>query len=275
MSDLILFTNRSGSTFFADILAYTNKTVNLGEGLHSIVRPYNWNTEANRQASIYKQFASDNISSRHYNRQTRGFDHIGFVNNQQKRVSSLISTDVQWTAKLNLDKQNFNYEVVEHCSKNNIKIYITHREDIVGQFISTLNARYRLEIANSKEDNFIYTNNHPGHPDYGVMKIPFIWLHMYTNIFIDQLLMWRAVYEMYKPYLQLVSYEKHIKPTNLQQFGISSSIIEQYKKESQHLVPTPHNSSNFQVTDDQVDNLPSAWDSALYYIQRHKHLVEI
>ena len=67
MNNLILFTNRSGSTILTDLISYSQGTINLGEGLHSLARQYNYNNDIQRQSELYKQFSSTSITARYHN----------------------------------------------------------------------------------------------------------------------------------------------------------------------------------------------------------------
>ena len=154
---------------------------------------------------------------------------------------------------------------------------MTHRQDIVSQFISKINARYRLEIAKfgvSGDSQFIYTNNDTS-TQYDTMSIEFKWLYMYLNVFIEQLMMWRVLYEMFKKHVKVVSYENHIRPMKFESFGIQNSLVGQYKQEKQHLVPTPVNANKVIVIDDHPKPIIGAWEQSLHYVERHKYLVEI
>lgn len=277
MSNLVLFTNRSGSTILTDLLAYRDGSVNLGEGLHSAARNYNFNTNENKKTLLYKQFSYHSLTAAHHNYQTRGSDYIGFFEAKQRRINLLKTTDIQWTVKEMLEKLTLDMPFIKYCASNNINVYLTHRQDIVSQFISKVNARYRSEIAEHNHySNFIYTNQCK-FTDYDEMRIKFNWLHMYTNIFVEQLMVWRIVYEQLKSYnlLKIVSYENEIKPMNLARCGIDNNILSKYNNERQHLVPTPKNATKVIVQDDNTKQIVGAWQQALYYVERHKYLVEV
>ena len=277
MSNLIVFTNRSGSTLLNEILAYNDQSVNLGEGLHSLAREYNYNTEENKQTELYKTFSTSSLTAIHHNVKTRGSDHIGFFKAKQTRMNILKQTNLQWTVKENLEKQTLDTSFVDYCVDNGINVYLTHRRDVVAQFISKINARYRLEIAKMGADNesqFIFTNK-DNITKYTEMKIPFHWLHLYLNVFIAQLMLWRVVYERYKHNIKIVSYENEIKPMNFQAIGISNDTVSRYNNEQKHLIPTPMNTDKVIVTDDHPKPIVGAWEQSLYYVERHKHLVEI
>lgn len=276
MSNLVLFTNRTGSTLLSDILAYNDRSVNLGEGLHSIARQYNYNPEENRQTELYKHFMQSSMTAQFHNQKTRGSDHIGFFKAKNARINILKNTDYQWTVKENLEKLTLDINFIDYCIENNINVYATHRYDVVSQFLSKINARYRLEIAKltTNESQFIYTNQ-DSTPHYLEIKIPFTWLHMYVNVFIEQLLMWRVIYERYKNNIKLVSYEDVIRPMDFTSLGISKQTVDNYRKETKHLVPTPYNCERVVVVDDHPKPVVGAWDQALFYIQKHQYLVEV
>lgn len=275
MNNLILFTSRSGSTLFADILAYNDGSINLGEGLHSIARNYNYNKAGNEDTTLYKKFSKDNLTANHHNVRTRGSDHIGFFIAKQQRIDLLKNTKEQWTIKENTEKQLMGFNFVKHCCDSpDINVYMTHRANVVDQFVSFINARYRAEIAKHTSSHFIFTNN-DSYQQYSEMCIPFNWLHMYVNVFIEQLLMWRTTYDRFKPYVKIVSYENNVRPMNFESIGISKQVVDNYKRETNHLVPTPNNVRNVVVVDDHPKPMRGAWEQSLFYINHHKHLVEI
>lgn len=273
MNNLILFTNRSGSTVLCDMISYASGTMNLGEGTHSMIRDYNYNKPEYKQTQLFKTLTESNLTSRYHNSITRGSDHIGFMKAKKKRIEIIKQTDIPWTAKEQTEKQTMDVDFIEYCCKNkDINVYMTHRLNIVEQFVSKVNARYRSEVA--KSGDFIYTNNDTSQA-YDVMQIKFGWLYLYTNVFIEQLMMWRVLYEKFKPHIQLVSYENEIKPMKFDNIGINSDTVSKYKEETQHLVPTPHNTKKVIVLDDHPRPIAGAWEQSLHYIGRHKYLVEI
>lgn len=273
MSNLVLFTVRSGSTLLSDILAYADGSINLGEGAHSIARSYNYNRPENKESQLFQIVSSQNLTSTHHNVHTRGSDHIGFYKSKNERLDLIKQSSMQWTMKENTEKLTIDFNFIEYCCRNNINVYMTHRENIVDQFISKINARYRSEIAKTNSD-FIFTNN-DSLKQYDSMNIKFTWLHMYTNVFIEQLMMWRILYDRFKPYVKIVSYENEIKPMNFSKIGIKDSVVANYKQETQHLVPTPHNTKKVIVMDDHPKPIAGAWEQSLHYIERFKYLVEI
>jgi hypothetical protein len=278
VSNLVLYTYRSGSTLLADLLSYSQGTINLGEGLSSLVRHYNYNLPEHRQTDLYKAFTT-HMSGRYYNMGTKGSDHIGFFRAKAERINILKNSNEQWTIKDTLEKLSLELSFIEHCIDNNINIYMTHRRNITEQFISKINARYRQEISDLKtkdhtKADFIYTNQDT-FATYDEMKVPFSWLHMYVNVFLGQLFMWRTVYDRYRDYIQVVSYEDNIKPLKLSKFGISDEHIRHYNQEQTHLVPTPFNSKNLVVADKLPPSINSAWEQSLYLVAKHQYLVEI
>jgi len=285
MNNLILFTNRSGSTILTDLISYSQGTINLGEGLHSLARQYNYNNDIQRQSELYKQFSSTSITARYHNEITNGFDHIGFFRAKSKRIEILKQSNESWTAKEQLERQTIDFSFIQYCIDSGVNVYMTHRKNIIEQFISKVNARYRIQQdedyrkfpdhrPNVRTSSFIFTNE-DNCMKYDTMYVPFHWLHMYTMIFIGQLFMWRVIYDRFKNDIKLVSYEDNIKPLQLEKFGITQQHIQQYQKEKVHLVPTPHNTNKVVITDDLPAPILGAWQQALYYVDRHKYLVEI
>lgn len=277
MSNLILFTNRSGSTVLTDLLAFSQDSINLGEGLHSLVRGYNYNTQENKQTQLVRSF-SWSLTYRFHNQKTKGCDHIGFFKAKNKRIELLKQSDLNWTVKEQLEKQTISMDFVKHCIDSGVNVYLTHRRNVKEQFISKINARYRLEIAKLKTSNndsqFIYTNNDL-YEKYDTMSIPLHWLYLYLNIFINQLFLWRYVYNSFKEDISIVSYEDNIKPMQLEKFGITKQHVELYKSQKVHLVPTPHNASEVIVTPEIEADTAGFWEQCLYYVDRHQYLVDI
>lgn len=274
MNKLVLFTNRSGSTLLCDILAYASGNINLGEGLHSVTRDYNFNTKENKQTDLYKEFAGTNISSLHVTTRNRGSDFIEFGKARGERIQRLKTCNDKWIAKYNVELVVFDKTFIEYCVNSNVKLYMTHRENIVDHFVSRMNAWYRYEIIKHKNEGFIYTNNTP-FDTYDSIIVKFDWLQQCMITFIQQLLLWRTIYEMYKENIELVSYENVIKPMSFESIGINSNVIQSYKQEMQHLVPTPYNTTNVIVVDDHPKPIVGCWDQTIYFLNQHKYLVEI
>lgn len=274
MNNIVLFTVRSGSTAFADILSYSTKTINLGES-HSCVRDYNYNTPSNKQTDLYKLFYNTNITNNFYNMRTKGGDYIGLFKARKKRSDVLKETALQWTIKEQTHKLTMDQEFVDYWVKSGANIYMTYRKNLVNQFTSFINARYRTEIVKFPESNhFIFTNN--SQPiRYNQMFVNYSWLHNYLNVFLAQITLWRVTYEKYKNVAQLVCYEDHVKPMNLEAFGIEKATVELYQNEQQHLVPTPFNTNTLIVNDDHPSPVVDAWSQSLYLVNKHQYLVEV
>lgn len=280
MNTIILFTNRSGSTLLSDLVAYKTGNVNLGEGLHSIARDYNYNRHGNRDTQLYKDFSNYNLTGMFHNGQTMGFDHTGFHQKKQERINILKNTIVPWVAKDQTDGQTFDPNFFQYYINNNTNVLITHRRDIVSQFKSWINARYRSEIVKPGllglepgRSDFIFTNN-SDYYKYNTMTIPFHWLYGYTRVFVTQLMFWRCIYEMAKDKATVVSYEDHIKTNNLEHIGIGSETINNYFSQDQYLVPTPINADRVIVTNGPT-GIGDVWQQALFYINTFDHLVDI
>lgn len=275
MNHLVIAASRSGGTLLTDILSYTHNTLNLGECLHSLTRQYNHNNHLIVNDDHLKDLALSNLSDKYYNYniKTRNVDYMGFFQGKQERINRVKGLSSPWTIKEQTERQTLDLDFIDYCC-DNADVYITHRKDITSQYVSFLNAKYKSEILKYPDPAFIYTNN-DSFVRPNEMKVGFSWLHMYTNVFICQLLAWRSLYDRYKSKAKIVSYEDNIKPMDFQSIGIEPSIIEKYKNEKQHLVPTPYNIRNVKVIDDIEPPTLSAWYQCLYYVERHKYLVEI
>lgn len=275
MNNLILSTNRSGSTILSDIISYADGSINLGE-VHSLSRPYIFNTERSKQSNLYKEFTGVNLQAKYYTLASRGQDYIGFFKALAKRLEVLKQASESWTAKCIIEKKVLDVTFVDYCVDNNMNIFMTHRKDIVGQYISFINARYRQEVSrqHSSHGDFIYTNK-TDFFKYKHMEVNWFWLHMYTDIFLEQLILWRMIYDKHKSSIKIISYEDHIKKMDFTTIGITEETVNKYRKESQHLVPTPYNTTNLIVSDDHPAPILGAWKQCLYLVNKHKYLVEI
>lgn len=274
MNNIILFTVRSGSTTFADILSYSTNTLNLGES-HSCVRDYNYNTDAHKETDLYNLFRNTNVVNRFYNEHTRSGDYIGLFKSRERRTDLLKTVNINWTIKENTDKITMDTNFVDYWAKAGANIYMTYRKDLVKQFISFINARYRTEVLNLPNNaQFIFTNTDQGYR-YEDMKIRYSWLLNYVNVFLAQVMMWRITYEKHKDIVKLVCYEDHVKPMNFESFGIKKEVVQQYQNEPKHLVPTPFNTDRAVVVDDHPEPIINAWNQSLYLVQKHKYLVEV
>lgn len=282
MSNLILFTPRSGSTILCELLSYSQNTINLGEGIHSIIRGYNYNTKLSQETNLYKEFSKFSLTGNFHNLKTRGSDHKGFDSNQQKRINLLKASNFNWTAKCNMEKFLINIDFIDYCVDNGVNVYITHRRNILDQFISHINTRYRGELdqGGPTDKGYIFTKQDidtatSATRRYSELIVPFSWLYRYTDIFLNQLLMWRALYERYKDKIIVVSYEDNIKPMDLTKFGITDDFIKKYHTNVNHLKPTPSNCSNIIVQDDHPKPILPAWNQTLFYVKKHQYLVDI
>lgn len=279
MNNLILFTNRSGSTVLCDMISYACGTVNLGEGLHSCIRDYNYNNKQNKSTQLYKELTETNLTGKYHNPRTRGSDHINFWEARLARSEIIKKSLTPWTAKENIEKLTIDIKFVEYCCKNpGINVYMTHRANIVEQFISLINARYRESIKIRQEGDrslgFVYTNTDE-YREHNEARINFQFLHLYANVFLEQLMMWKIIYDKFKPYINVVSYEQQIKPMDFTAIGISKDVVESYNNETKHLIPTPNNARKIVVVDDHPKPMIGAWEQALHYVGRFQYLVDI
>lgn len=274
MNKLVLFTNRSGSTLLCDIIAYADGCINLGEGIHSVARHYNYNREQNKTTELYRKFSETNLATKYVTTKNRGSDFIEYSRAIRDRSLLLHNTTESWVAKYNLEIIIFDNNFIQRCVDNNVCFYITHRENIVDQFVSRINARYRYEVAKHKNEGFIYTNNTPVE-NYHTMIVKFDWLQQCMVTFLEQLMLWRVIYERLKDHVNVVSYERCIQPMDFTSIGINHDTVTKYLQEKQHLIPTPINTTNIIVVDDHPKPIIGAWEQTLYFISKHKHLVEI
>lgn len=275
MSNLVLFTLRSGSTFLADILSYAENTINVGEGVFSKVFDVNYNTEENKKLEFFRKFTTDIVE------ETFSVEKKGRKEYYQKhldRIELLKNAKQPWTAKLLLSTQLiYNDELIKHCLANNIKIYLTHRKDIVQQFLSYMVAKTLSMREKNNRTGFIYTNitdrslhNGPS------MRVEGKLAEMYILNFLSQLALWRSVYKKYGNNLTVVSYEDAIKPKNFKSIGISDEAVEQYHNLTKHMVPTPSKIQTLLFVDSKTgEEIPDAWEKVVTILEDSKHLVEL
>jgi hypothetical protein len=252
-SNLIIYTPRSGSMLLGEIISFHTKTKNIREG---------WivdRTQPDVSRISHNAFLSSDTNVL-----------LKFLNEHTKRrelLKRLIKSRA-WTAKMHVTHSLTNSKTfLEECLENpNVNVWMTHRVNIVNQFLSLINAGYRQAVLKGEGGDFIFSN-HTKVPVYDVIDFPRHQIFNTLITFIYQLVMWRNVYDMYGDRVKLVNYEKHIKPLDLEGFGIGKDVIDGYFMTENHLIPTP-------ITIDKF-SIPGIWDDCVEILNQHQHLVEI
>jgi len=272
-NSLILFTMRTGSTIFSDLKAYSAGGCNLGEGLTSRVRDYNYSKKIYRNTDFYKTFIP-NLQGRHYGSTGMFGGQINFFEEKNKRATMLFNNlDYDWVIKEMVDKHLIDLNIIRRFIEcKHVNIYMTYRRDLKAQFISYINAYYRNKIDKQLNGGFIFQNNEEYVP-YSRIEMDNDSLFNTVNRFLNTIIYWRSCYEVFKEDIILVNYEDHIKPMKLRRFGITERDIREYNNLNGHLVKTPANVEDIYITND--DAKQKRWQDVLYLIDRHQEFVNL
>lgn len=177
----------------------------------------------------------------------------------------------KWTIKIaSLYTLSPGTPFVDYCSENkDTALWMTHRANIHEQFISYVNAAYRGHILRDPQGGYVYKKDSSrGTIGYDSINMSSAMVGKVLQTFIQSLVAWRLVYEKYKDCtnLNLVSYEKHIEQANLEQFGISAQVLEQYNA-GNPIIKTPYNTTKF--------NDSSIWPFCSRVLNDHTHIVDV
>lgn len=235
MNNLIIFTPRTGSTILGELLAVSGCGVNMNEALNEIpkllaVDP----TIKNGEAVI--------------NMQTKdAYDQFHTL--KQRRIEKLKSVN-DWTIKEICDSYFASHHIdfVRYCcAAPNTNVYMTYRKDIVSQFISYLNMVARKQSVYRINDRV----NEGSILSYDTVIKK-------ANSFVNNLIYWRLIYELFKDNVILVCYEDVIKPMSFTSIGIDTTVVNNYQMRDNRLIPTPYNS---------IDKDNPAWIDAIRYVR--------
>lgn len=248
--NLILFAPRSGSMFLNDIIRHKSGNESIGEP---------WILEKGQQniSVMYGQARNElNLLKLHE-----------YHSEHHRREQHLLSTD-NWIAKLNVFAVSaHSMEFVDRCVADlNTTVWLTHRLNITEQFLSYINALYRQQSLNEKPYGFTYRAKDII-TKYDIIDWSAGKVTEALVIYLQLISHWQHVYNRYRGSVNLVSYEKHIKPMNLTEFGFTTEDVNNYNALENHLIPTPHNICKF--------NNDSIWPFCVDILNKHKYLVEI
>lgn len=237
---IVIFTPRSGSMLLTDLISHAYKVKNYGE-------PWTFNADDIdvTQLYIFGRFPN-NIKALHH-----------YYSERERRLAVLLRNE-SWVAKLGtIQASSHCSRFLDKCRDNEINVWMTHRRNIVDQFLSYVNAAYRQQYVFSNKIP-VPTNTCVDWPSRDITRLLIVFTQLLTH--------WRQIYDKHKGHVRLVSYEDDIRQYNLLKFGITNNMIEEYNSTETHIVPTPN---NVPLKDQQV------WKMCVDILKRHQHLVEI
>lgn len=250
---LVMFTPRTGSSFLSEVIAHQYGFHQYGESWHM---PWHGKYRLINDISMLAQQAYF----------TNSFSNtINFLAELDNRCDHLTNTE-NWVAKASVALGEKIRPFIDRLiASGNTTIWLPYRKDIHKQFLSHINAVYRINVL--KERGFIHRNNERTYSKYTEINMSAEDVISKLKIMIMLLSCWRNMYDAYKDKVILVCYEDHIITNDLSKFGIDNESIRTYNAGKLSLVPTPHNACKF--TDDTI--LPMCTK----ILNRHKHLIEI
>jgi len=251
---LVMFTPRTGSTFLSEVIAHQYGFHQYGESWHM---PWHGKYKLINDISMLAQreYFIDSFSNT-----------IDFLTELDNRCDHLTNTE-NWVAKASVAFGVKIRPFIDHLiASGNTTIWLPYRKDIHKQFLSHINAIYRIKVL--KETGFIHRKigRHP-YSKYTEINMSAEDVISKLKIMIMLLSCWRNVYDAYKDKVTLVCYEDHIITNDLSKFGIDNESIKTYNAGKLSLMPTPHNAYKF--TDDTISPMCTK------ILNRHKHLIEI
>lgn len=228
-NNLIIYTPRTGSTILAEILSASSGCVNLNEGIvDSCVSPFN--KEQMLKDNEWKEFVPSLqhiLKTTVINNQT--YDFSVYHKAKQKRID-ILKNKLNWTVKETCVPTLTNIDFIKHCCDNQVNVYMVYRKNIVDQFISFVN------IVGSGQSIFTSRDNTKQR-----ISIRNDVIEAKTLPFINSLIYWRLLYEMFQTKVKLVCYEDVIKPMNFLSLGVDECVVKKYNLRDNHLIPTPFN----------------------------------
>lgn len=251
--NLILFTPRTGSMYLSELLGHTTNSKSYVE--HWITSP-----------------GQEDISHLYYTARITGDINLlyKFCGEMQKRIEFLNKKN-DWVAKLAaIHAGSFCSKFVDrHVHSEDTTVWLTHRANVVDQFLSFLNAAYRQQQLKEYPGGFSYNKRTEANiSNYEYVDWSDQQVARLVISFLPMLMHWRQIYERYKGRVNIVSYDENIMTNDFTKFGISDDAVKSYYRSSEHptLVPTPYNRplSNQKV-----------WSQCVDILRAHEHLIEI
>jgi len=251
--NLILFTPRTGSMYLSALLSNTTNSKNYVE---------HWITSPGQEDISHLYIAACNAK------------HISilykFYGEMQKRIEFLNKRN-DWVAKLaTVHAGSFCSKFVDRCvHSSDTTVWLTHRANIVDQFLSYLNAGYRQNELKEYPGGFCYNQQTKANiSNYQYVDWPEPRVYMVLSTFIQMLMSWRQIYDRYRGKINIVSYDENILTNNFTKFGISEDEVKLYYNNNKLpvLVPTPYN----RPLSNQKE-----WSQCVDILRAHQHLVEI
>lgn len=248
---LILGLPRSGTSITNDLLAEQYGLWNLGEHWRIREKDFDIRNFVNRSDELKSRIDMFNLSLQWHKERVNRLSYL--VNNTNKK----------WVVKMWASQCLSHKDIVQQmCSNDNIKILLVQRRNTSEHLTSIINAVYRNRVLKYNRD-FVYTNKTLAkQPLYDKIDYKPDILSNMTMSYCDMIADWRLVYELYKPKVTIVSYERHIKNIDLKFLGVSDQCVDNYNKREEHLIPTPFNSDVFTYQDTYNDclNMLSQYD---------------
>lgn len=247
-NNLIIYTPRSGSTFLAEIIASSTETINLNETIvDSCMSRFNKKQVLDNprywlpympslQRFIDKEFSEGGSGS-----------FRPYTNAKKARIDMVRQTK-GWTVKETAHPLLSNYNFIKECCESrDTNVYMVYRQDLVSQFISFINmaGRSRSIYMVGDEPNY----EHKVTERVLMSKLP---------VFVDTIVHWRLLYEMFKRHVVLVNYESVIQKKDFSSLGIEKDVVERYDMRDNHIIPTPYN---------YVDKSNPKWQEAIDTIE--------
>jgi hypothetical protein len=239
--------------YLSELLRHTTNSVNYVE---------HWITAPGQEDITYMY-----IDARSANNINLLYKYYGEI---QKRIEFFNKTN-NWVAKAATFYAGAAYsKFVDRCvHSSNTTVWLTHRANIVDQFLSFINATYRLQYFKEDPGGFLY-NEKTKHniSNYKYVEWPDQQVTKFLISFLQMLMSWRQIYDRYRGRINIVSYDENILTNDFTKFGISDDVVKSYYSSNKNipLVPTPYNRplSNQRV-----------WSQCVDILRAHQHLVEI
>ena len=244
-NSLIFFTPRTGSSILADLLAFKYAAWNLDEILSHQVRPQIINK---LPTSVIDRIKGGRFNARE---RYKGKSSDSFYQLMCGEVLRSINFVKQLSNENDIVIKCYTYpaalprRVIELAIDNNFEIYFLHRSNIEEQMYSI--AAAVLKEKHNKTTPWsahVHTNKTqlPNTPPQVYSKKQMHTMAYQIGIAIHT---WNTLQKVYGHYGVTACYEDTIAKNDFSFAKISDSIIDQYKLQSEYLVPTKDKVENF------------------------------
>lgn len=255
---LIVCTFRTGSTVLADLLEHSTGYANLGECLVTSSLSGRPNLVQTNNRLVY-EFRENLIR---YAGSGSSTDLIKMVEEQERRIQ-IVKQQSNWIIKNPIIQILYNKQFIEYCCEDpDTQVIFLYRKNIVEQFKSEINNAFRNVLRGRPQNNFTANSEVI---DYDSINYTDSQMKGAVTATIQRLEIFKLLHQLYGDKGILISYEDNIKPLNLQCLGISNSTIQDYRKNSNSLIPTPFNTTNLKE---------GSWETYINILQKVKYLTE-